>query len=850
MDSTREPSSSSPVTPSQSPPEEDGILSTASGMAKEAALLFQSHRYQECVDVLNQIFQKKEDDPKVVHNIAVAEYYRDGCSDPKKLVEVLNKVKKRSEDLARASGEQTEAVSNSGSKGSMNNASHQSTNSNSIDFLYADDFDTSIATLNIGVVLYNLQEYAQALSVLEPLYQNIEPIEETTALHICLLILDIALACHDASKAADVIHYLEKTFGVGCMTSQGDNGSTQSCQPSTQAAKTAPMPTNLVSVDVSNLDSGVGTNASESSLVRTLSDETEYENLFSSLDIGGQTLSKSTASNDIGRSTERSSAVIDLKLKLHLYKVRLLLLTRNLKATKREVKSAMNIARGRDSSTALLLKSQLEYARGNHRKAIKLLMTSINRTEPGSSSIFFNNLGCIYHHLRKHSTSIFFFSRALESSLSMRSERPLKVASQDKSFHIVYNCGLQYLICGKPVVAAQCFRKASPMFYNQPLLWLRLAECSLLALEKGLLKSDGLSVNGEEVNVHIVGDGRWRQLIVEDAGARVRNLDSLKEVDLSSGDGQCKLALPFARQCLLNALHLLNSLDSALMKITAVSGSGEEESSQGLSTAMKNSSQRISANMDTKTSNMIATAAGANGDSKESKGSASSYVTIQNSVFAYDNLRRKEYLMIKQAVLADLAFVELSLENPLKSLAAARALLQLPDCSAIYAFLGSIYAAESLCRLNRLKEAAEHLSVYVSEGIDVRLPFNDEDSKKWRNEKDVDVEEPSNAAASKSIAGSGNSNTDESIVFMSAEEARGALFVNLAAMSAMQGNLEQAHKFALLAVSAIPSNPSAVLSAVYVDLLLGKAQDAIARLKQCRHLRFLSPGVTLSRPRS
>lgn len=30
---------------------------------------------------------------QVIHNIAVAEYFRDGCSDPRKLLEVLNKVK-------------------------------------------------------------------------------------------------------------------------------------------------------------------------------------------------------------------------------------------------------------------------------------------------------------------------------------------------------------------------------------------------------------------------------------------------------------------------------------------------------------------------------------------------------------------------------------------------------------------------------------------------------------------------------------------------------------------------------------------------------------------------------------
>lgn len=45
--------------------EEDGLLSVTAGLAKEAAVLFQNRRYTECIDVLKQLLQKKEDDPKV-----------------------------------------------------------------------------------------------------------------------------------------------------------------------------------------------------------------------------------------------------------------------------------------------------------------------------------------------------------------------------------------------------------------------------------------------------------------------------------------------------------------------------------------------------------------------------------------------------------------------------------------------------------------------------------------------------------------------------------------------------------------------------------------------------------------
>ncbi|KAG1327921.1 CCR4-NOT transcription complex subunit 10 [Cocos nucifera] len=843
----REPSASS-VSPAAGGKDglanEEGPLSDAEELAKEAAALFQSRRFSECIDVLNQLLQKKGEDPKVLHNIAVAEYFHDGCSDPAKLLDVLNKVKKRSEDLAHASVERMEVGSDidsnttSGSK--VNNTILlQVSAPNTGNISYPDEYDTSVVMLNIAVILYHLHEYALALSVLEPLYQNIEPINEATALHVCLLLLDVALACQDASKAADVIQYLEKSFGAGHMINQLDNGSIAQ-HHSNQGLKVST--SNTTAPDVSGSDSSGSANVPDNALARTLSDDTlEYETLYSTLDTGSQNFGRPASSDCSNSSVDQAATAIDLKLNLHLYKVRLLLLTRNLKAAKREVKLAMNVARCRDSSTALLLKAQLEYARGNHRKAIKLLMTSGNRTEAGALSMF-NNLGCIYHQFGKHNISTLSFSKALKSSMLLRSEKPLKLStfSQDKSLVIMYNCGLQYLACGKPLVAAHCFNKARSIFFNRPLLWLRLAECCLSALEKGLLQpSSSSSSGGEEVKVHVVGRGRWRQLVIDDKNPKYWCLDDSGD-GVISPDGPYKLSLPFARQCLLNALHLLNNFE--LTKSSANSEK-EDDSNQTISLGGKNLSNKNSLAGDSKSSNATSasTPAGANDDSKEVKGGTSSNSTLQSSVSAYEDTCKKVNNLIKQAVLGDLAYVELSLENPLKALAAAQALQQLPDCSRIYGFLSHVYAAEALCHLNRPKEAAEHLSIYISDKNEVQLPYSDEDRDKWRIEKGGDGEEVNGHLNAKTC-----SEEPQGMVFLKPEEARGALYVNLATMSIIQGDHEQASRFLREALSLLPNNPRATLAAIYVDILLGRIQDALVKLKQSRHVRFFPGGVKLS----
>ncbi|KAI3970255.1 hypothetical protein MKX01_023902 [Papaver californicum] len=812
--------------------DEDGLITIRSGLAKDAALLFQSRRYSDCLEILNQLNKKKQDDPKVLHNIAVAEYFNGGCTDPRKLLEVLNNVKKRSEELAHAAGDQVDAssIGNNGISGPKGHQFSAATTASA----YTDEFDTSVAKLNIAVVLFHLHEYANALSVLEPLYHNIEPLDETTALHICLLLLDIALASNNATRAAHVIQYLEKTFTD--IIGQGDSGNVAHQQSANTPAKTSSAPSNSPALDTSNSDSIASANMSEAPLGRSLSEESDsYETLLSTLDIGGQNLARApgfTITNDLSRTTtDRAAPMVDLKLKLHLYRVRLLLLTRNLKASKREVKLAVNIARGSDSSTALLLKSQLEYARGNYRKAIKLLMASNSRTEPWMESMFHNNLGCIHHQLKKHHMSTCYFSRALKSNSCLRSEKPQKLLtfSQDRSLSVVYNCGLQYLACGNPAAAARCFQKASLIFYNKPLLWLRIAECCLLALEKGLL-------NSSEVRVHVIGTGKWRQLLVEDGTSRNRFLGLTKQKNGSLGSGdKVDLSISFGRQCLLNALHLLDGFELKSPK-TGSSALKEDETNE--ETPLHSSNHKNLVGRDSKASNILGS--NANGDVKDSKGGASSSSILQSSISLYEDSCRRENNIVKQAVLADLAYVELNLENPLKALMAANSLLKLPDCSRIYIFLGHVYAAEALCHLNRPKEASEHLAAFVDGSNNMELPYSEEDREKLGVGKGGDIEETNGGLVPpKNVP----KEEYQGALFLKPEEARGSLYVNFAAISAVQGDLEQAHRFATEALLMIPRNSQAILTSVYVDLLLGKTEDAVSKLKQFDGVRFLPTAV-------
>ena len=48
---------------------------------------------------------------------------------------------------------------------------------------------------------------------------------------------------------------------------------------------------------------------------------------------------------------------------------------------------------------------------------------------------------------------------------------------------ILYNLGIQLLFSGRPIVAFDCLVEAVQIYHTNPRLWLRLAECCIVAFQ-------------------------------------------------------------------------------------------------------------------------------------------------------------------------------------------------------------------------------------------------------------------------------------------------------------------------------------------------------------------------------
>eukprot|EP00966_Prymnesium_polylepis_P089400 2069972-Prymnesium_polylepis.1 len=76
------------------------------------------------------------------------------------------------------------------------------------------------------------------------------------------------------------------------------------------------------------------------------------------------------------------------------------------------------VARRYNAPQGLFLKANLEYLRQNFRKAIKLLNNSCQKDERDANvaALYFNNMGCIHHCMRRHNAAAFYFTRALKEN--------------------------------------------------------------------------------------------------------------------------------------------------------------------------------------------------------------------------------------------------------------------------------------------------------------------------------------------------------------------------------------------------------------------------------------------------
>ncbi|KAH7946869.1 hypothetical protein HPB52_005221 [Rhipicephalus sanguineus] len=139
--------------------------------------------------------------------------------------------------------------------------------------------------------------------------------------------------------------------------------------------------------------------------------------------------------------------------RVQLYKTRSLIMVRSVKASKREIKNLVSSSAGSSSQT-VFLRSQLEFLRGNYRKAVKVL-AMVQADDARTVAMYHNNLGC-----------------ALNTYVESTSKLDGRLY-----FDMLYNLGLQNLYCGKYTSAFDCLVEAVRMQPTNTRLWLRIAEC-------------------------------------------------------------------------------------------------------------------------------------------------------------------------------------------------------------------------------------------------------------------------------------------------------------------------------------------------------------------------------------
>lgn len=190
-------------------------------------------------------------------------------------------------------------------------------------------------------------------------------------------------------KMQEVLQYMEKAFGY--------------LLPPSETSSTVPA---MLSSTPSETELLI-TSTEQQNLARTSSDEVLEEE---PVVLGSLEIDQNRAITPVVAAREKPAMpAVDVKLLLHLYRVRLFLSARNLKASKREVKAALNL--NRDNVTALLLKAQMEYSRGKYKKASKQLNMCIQRADPGLRAMVLCNLGCVNHRQKKTKSLLFISER-------------------------------------------------------------------------------------------------------------------------------------------------------------------------------------------------------------------------------------------------------------------------------------------------------------------------------------------------------------------------------------------------------------------------------------------------------
>ncbi|XP_012525698.3 CCR4-NOT transcription complex subunit 10 [Monomorium pharaonis] len=457
-------------------------------LAQNILLEFRKGSYALCLTYLNKLESLRPTDLKVMHNKVVVEYYK---SDLKKT------------ELTRKS---------------LNAICGQMSTSDSNETI--DDVEKCVMRYNQAVLLYHNKQYNAALQIMTRLFAFIEPMEETLAHKVCLLLIELYIVTEQPDAALSIQNYVESQF---------------------------------ISTDSSKISA-----IDKDGVIKSIKEQKEPK-----------------------KDTVGDTAIDAFKIKLLKYKARIYLLTHQLKLCKKEWKTLVSL--GTVNTSTIFLKANLEYLRGNYDKAMQFLNSKMKENldfklcGESSTVLFYNNMACLHLAMGKPTLACSYLQRALRVNDSavksmqdkdIDSSQPLYMLGGDKHSELMYNLGVSFLYAGKASKAFDCFTDVAQRVCNNPKLLLRMAECCICNHKSSNEVDFNISKRCKDLVQEVMGSGIHKKIILPTSLSKDTKYHS---EGLSYAIPQP--TLEFGYLCLKNALFLLSNNNEPNVPITAMANS-------------------------------------------------------------------------------------------------------------------------------------------------------------------------------------------------------------------------------------------------------------------------------------
>jgi len=600
------------------------------------------------------------------------------------------------------------------------------------------DADASLIMYNTAVLQYQLKQYASCRTVLEDMFSNVEPIDELLAFKVCFLLLDVYLLQRQPDKAVEVLAYLERSYLELTRT----DGAGESVDAATGAADSK------------------------------------------------QQLVPGRWPREPARRPPTEILPEEVRSALNLYKAKLSLMSRSSKSSKREIKTALNACT--QNTSGLFLKSNLEYLRLNFRKAIKLLNNSCQKHERDANlaALYFNNMGCIHHCMRRHNVAAFYFRRALLENDRLygrlNESASLYIFSCDRRCEIEFNRALQLLFGGRPTESFAAFRASLPLLHTQPRVWLRLGEACvaqhILNIQRRKRQKHATQLS--PFVSRTAGAGENRRLVLP-TNADECNVSGgaeslvMEEIPLASDpvDGAIP-SLAFGVKCFQNAVQLC-------------------EAQLGSIAAADYSALQMSAS--------------------------------QGTLLASEEMPQQLHIMLRLSLL-QLAWCALLQEDFILAVHYATQLLT-DECPANLKLYAHLYTADAMCHINRSNEALEHLSQAMQLGELTSVVSSS--GEVASSDVDIDpVRNPYHSSWGAVTAGvQSKQPTSKSPATVTT---RALLYANLATVHMLRDNVKAAVEHLEHALSIQPDSRQVLLCLAFLELKSGNNTRAVDILKKHR----------------